>query len=168
MPLAAATLLVPISAAEVTFRTWAVNGKEGIGVGSGEHDLLRPLRRQTHHRNDDVDLVSEQERDPIGARDLLHLDFHAKRLADHLGELDVEADWIAVGVLRAERRRVERHADAHNALRDDVSELVGARFAVPNAVTVIAVTAPKVHLTMIALFFPCSRRCGLASQPGKR
>ena len=44
------------------------------------------------------------------------LELHAERLGDHLGHLDVEADRLAVRVLRAEGRHVERHADAHDAL----------------------------------------------------
>ena len=65
----------------------------------------------------------------VGAGDLLQLDLHAERLADHLGEVDVEAFGLALCVLRAERRHVERHGDAHHAVLDDVGEGIGARLA---------------------------------------
>ena len=97
----------------------------GVGIGRGEHDLLGALGREPHHRDHDVDLVGQQEGDAVGAGDLLHLELHAQRLGDHAGQLDVEALGLARLVLRAERRHVERHGDAHHAFLQDVLETVG-------------------------------------------
>ena len=126
VPLAAATFRLPISPADVTLALFGPEHRElGVGIGRGEHDLLGALGRQPHHRDHDVDLVGQQEGDAVGAGDLLQLELHAERLGDHAGQLDVEALGLALCVLRAEGRHVERHGDAHHALLEDVLEAVG-------------------------------------------
>ena len=87
--------------------------------------MLGAFRCQTHHRNDDIDFIGQQKRDAVGTGDLLHFEFHAKALGDHFGQFDIEADGIAVGILRAEGRGIKRHADPHNAFGYNVLQLVG-------------------------------------------
>jgi len=63
----------------------------------------------------------------VGAGDLLHFELHASALATMPAKFDVEALGLALLVLRAHRRHVERSCDANDALLENVLECIGVR-----------------------------------------
>ena len=69
---------------------------------------------------DDVDLLGQQRRDAARRGDGDELDRHAKRLAHLVGDLDVEAGRLQVGIEKAVGRcgRVDR--DDQLAARNDL------------------------------------------------
>ena len=92
-------------------------------IGRREGDLQRAFRRRAHGGDDDVEPVGHEIGHAVGAGDLLQLKLDAKRLGDVLGHVDIEADRLVLGIDRAERWHVDRHADADRAGRKDLLQI---------------------------------------------
>src|SRR5450755_532170 len=86
----------------------------------GELHLLGSLGRDRQRSDEHVDLVGEQERDPVRAGDRNELELDAPVLGEQSGDVGVVAVGLVAAVDRAVGRKVDQQADRQLALLLDL------------------------------------------------
>jgi hypothetical protein len=96
-------------------------------LSDAEAHGLGAFQRVRGRSDGHVDRARHQGGDPLGEGGFHDFGGHAKRGGQVVAIVDVEADWIVVGIPRPHGREVQHDRAAENAGGDDVVKLVGLR-----------------------------------------